>query len=64
MARIVRTCPDGTPSMTSSLFIVAVPTPELSDNRAELQRNKALPARICSLVINSKSIYNDPNWII
>lgn len=63
MAKSVRTWPDGTPCMTSSLLIVAVPTPLASDSSAELQRSNALAARICPLVINAKGLYNDSYWI-
>ena len=42
----VRTCPEGTPSMTSIRCKVAVPTPDAADKSAALQRNNALAARI------------------
>jgi len=42
----VRTWPEGTPSMTSILCRVAVPTDEAADKSAALQRSKALAARI------------------
>jgi hypothetical protein len=44
--------------------MVAVPTPQLSESWAELQRSSALAARICPLVINAESLYNDANWIV
>lgn len=62
IAMMVRTCPAGTPSITSSRLIVALPTPDCSDKFAELHLSKALAARICALVIKSICLYNEPNW--
>ena len=64
MARSVLTLPDGTPLITSILLMVALPIPECVARSPEDQRNKALAARIWSVVINSICIYNDPYWIV
>jgi hypothetical protein len=64
IATRVRTCPEGTPSITSKRLIVALPTPEFCDKSVELHRSKALPARIWALVINPICLYNDPIGIV
>lgn len=46
IAMMVRTCPEGTPCMTSIRCRVAVPTPDAADKSAALHRSKALAARI------------------
>lgn len=46
IAMRVRTCAEGTPSMTSILCNVAVPTPDAADKSAALHRSSALAARI------------------
>lgn len=59
IAKSVRTCPEGTPVIASIRLTVADPMPDLLAKSVEDQRKRALAARICPLVINSKYLYYD-----